>query len=153
MARYKAKVVSVKAEQCEKQMGNIPAGTWYLKVLFHCNEKLNTEYDEWEAVNTDKDLLFDQKYFLGHDIMTTSKTGETRSMYECSRYFMQEELGFAGNDSELEKALIDMKRILVTEVNAGGYENIKYINDPDKKRKPMVSENKAQEFASIFNRK
>ena len=152
MARYKAKVVQAAGEKCEKQMGNIPEGTWFLKVLFKCIEKFDQEYEQFEPIVTEKDVLFDKKYFLSHDIITTGKQGEQRSLYECSIYFLEKDFGFAGNASDLQEFVVGMERELITDIDERGYENIKWINNPDG-RKPLVKPGLEDEFANIFNKK
>lgn len=158
MARYKATIRQVKGEKTDKEMGKIPEGSWYLKVLFKCTEKFNTDHETWEDISLEddmgqpKDLLFSKRYFLSHDITSTDNQGRTRTLFESSMYFLEKDLGFSGDASHLQEKLMDMEVEIITYTNERGYEDLKYINRPGG-RKPLVKAGEEEDFASVFNKR
>jgi len=149
MAKYKTVVHSINANQTDAPTAKLPAGTWYLNISFKPSDKYVNDFAEWQPVE-DPDLRLWKRYYMSHDIEYAMKDGSKKSLYQITVENLKKDFDFEGNDSEIQ-GIVGLEREIVTEINDRNYEEIKWINGPHQ-RKPLVDENKKEDFASFFNR-
>jgi nickel-dependent lactate racemase len=142
---YKAEVAFCTVKQTEKATAKTPEGTWYIDVCFRClEEQVNGQWVKMNVTAGSGDDLINKWYLL-----TMEKSeGAEKSMFEISKEQFKSQFDYEVSPQTVQEDLVGKQvNLVVTERN--GYPNIKYVNNPNKKRNVLPPE-KMNEFAALF---
>ena len=148
MAKYKATLTGWYFGKKKADSAKLKAGTPQISVFWKAHHS-EGHGGVWvpmtdEAANS---LKLSKTYYLGNDEITIGQTGVKKTRTVFAKECMEKEFDLPMNAPSPDGA-IGFENELVTEIN-GEYENVKFVNNPNKKSRVMKDEDKG-DFASIW---
>jgi len=143
--KFKGAVKKVEVKKLENATPNLPAGTFFIKVAWLCShEEL---YDSWQEIPEGTSVWQDKVYWCSPNV----KAGSEKSSLEITKEQLKDNFNFEGSTTDIN-SIEGYVNELVVEKNGAGYDQVKFVNNPNRKRSVIPKED-VDNFASIFDSK
>jgi len=142
--KYKGNVKTVEVKKLENATTHLPAGTHFIKVAWLCTHEWL--YDTWQEIPEGTTIWQDKAYFC-HAI---AREGAQKSSLEVTKEQLKDNFNYEGGAANMD-SIIGYTNELVIEQDAKGYDQVKYVNNPNRKRSVIPKED-VESFSSIFDK-
>jgi len=142
--KFKGKVKKAEVKKLEKATATLPVGTFFIKVAWLCtHEEL---YDSWQEIPEGTSVWQDKVYWCS----PTVKPGSEKSSLQVTKEQLKDNFNFEDDAAKID-TIIGFENELVVEKNDGGYDQVKFVNNPNRKRSVIPKED-VESFSSIFDK-
>jgi len=142
--KFKGKVKKAEVKKLEKATATLPVGTFFIKVAWLCtHEEL---YDLWQEIPEGTSVWQDKVYWCSPNV----KPGSEKSSLQVTKEQLKDNFNFEDDAAKID-TIIGFENELVVEKNDGGYDQVKFVNNPNRKRSVIPKED-VESFSSIFDK-